>query len=186
MLIVIVSFIDGQKIAKKLCSQISQETKQTKSLLEEYDACQCDPTTKVVLSEALDPSALGARLASLGIWTATTASGKRHDAIQAYLALSRSKEEILMLNDEANNVFHFYDSKKKVIERELQDRFLKFDPLSRGENALLHQLLDETNHQLEQINMTLGVMSSTQTVPSELDDTDDDSTLSDSDENDDY
>ncbi len=37
-----VLFIDGQKIAKKLCSSISKETKVAQRLLEEYNEATCE------------------------------------------------------------------------------------------------------------------------------------------------
>lgn len=130
--------------------------------MEEYHACQCVneyPADDITLSEALDPLTIGARLQSLGVWTATVASGKKQEVLQAYLALSRSKEEVAMLENEARNIVNYYERRKKVVIEEIESHSLKFDSLSRGTTALLYFFLAKINNLLEQGYVTLQVMT---------------------------
>lgn len=146
-LFVCIHTIDGQKIAKKLCSQISKETKQIKLFLEEFNACQGDMS----LSEAQDPMLIQARLKSAG--HVCVEGGEKHEILQAYLAYCRSKEELVLLEREARNVVSYYEHKKEVIFQEMENQS------SRGTIALLHLLLAEVNNLLEQARVTLQAMT---------------------------
>lgn len=127
------SCADGQKIAKKLSVQVKKETKTIRGLLDEYSVCQSSTSTGVLdtmsLSEALDPQSIGLRLQRIGNWS-TVATGEKREIIDAYLAFSRSKEEIAMLTEEASNICVFYQEKLNVIQRELKDLSSYDDPFS--------------------------------------------------------
>ena len=84
---------DGQKIAKKLSQQISKETNVIKPLLKEYNSCCTQPHHELNIADALDPSVLAEQLEQSGsIIPASISSGKKREAIDAYLLIIRSKE----------------------------------------------------------------------------------------------
>ena len=145
--LILLSFVDGQKIAKKLSLQISKETKVIKSLHEELKVC-LPSTDDCSLSEALDPPLVEMRLHKLGGWGAI-ASGKKRRAIDAYLTLCRSNEEIEMLEQDARNCVKFYECQKEVITSELQRYSVCMDPFSRGATALLINLMYKTSQLLK-------------------------------------
>lgn len=161
---------DGQKIAKKLCVQISKETRTIRSLLADYHACQSNTEVScdfISLSEALDPCAVGDKLQVVGVWCSIS-TGDRRAIIDAYLTLCRSKEEISMLTEEARNVTVYYEEQKKAVLKELDCLSGKVDSYSRGATSLLHQLLAKISKQLEQSYHTVKVMN---TNPNDYDDT---------------
>lgn len=124
IIIVLILYIDGQKIAKKLCTQISRETKSLKSLLREYNACDYVSDTSllndsVTISEALEPSLIEVRLKGFGSWYNTVATGKKRQIIYAYLGLCRSTEEISILKQESRNLVVFYEMKRTSILEKL-------------------------------------------------------------------
>ena len=89
-------FVDGQKIAKKLCTQIAKETREIRSLLQELitiqDSLQADA---MCTSEALDRSVLRLRLQSpLGMRATGERLEERREIIQAYLTVARSMDEL--------------------------------------------------------------------------------------------
>ena len=78
------SFVDGQKIAKRLSMQISKETAKLKKLIAEYNSCHCDEPD-LILADVLEPH------------STDVGRKERHDIIQAYLRKKRSEEEIKLL-----------------------------------------------------------------------------------------
>ena len=161
--------------------QISKETKCTKSLLQEYNACESfgeASVDRIDLPEALDPSNIGERLRKFGVWcTVFVASGRRREIMDAYLALCRSKEDIRMLKEEAENVVAYYEEKRKIITKEMEYLSVNTDPFSRGAVAMLHLLLAKNAKLLEQSYQTLSVMKNETDVPQSKtpeDDSDDD------------
>ena len=177
---------DGQKIAKKISSQISKETKIIKSLLNQIHACQpLDESSSgyITLSEALDPSAIQSRLQIYGTWH-TIAEGKKRDAIDAYLSYCRSVEEIKMLKDEAENVITYYEQRKTAVVNELESN-AAIDSFTRGAKALLHLMLKKLNYHLEQSYEIVKVMEYQLDVPDFIDiddNSDDDGTSSNEDD----
>ena len=83
------------KNIKKLCTQIAKETREIRSLLQEFnamkDSLQADA---VCTSEALDLSVLRLQLQSLGMQATGERLEKRREIIQAYLTVARSMEEM--------------------------------------------------------------------------------------------
>lgn len=150
-------YVDGQKIAKKLCLQITRETKAVKSLLEEH-ACQSSSREMITLAEALDPSIFQARI---GSWAGNSAvTGDQQEAIQAYLTLSRSIEELTMLKDDAHNMVLYYERKREVVCSKLASLSAKTDLFSRGSIALLYSALAKIENLLEQARLTVQTMTS--------------------------
>ena len=97
---------DCQKIAKKLCSQISKETKCVKSLLDEYHACHVveSSSCELSLSEALDPVLIRIHLTSYS----DTVTDEKLEIIQAYLIVCPGCEEVAMLREDAKNMVCYY------------------------------------------------------------------------------
>ena len=91
-------------------------------MLEEYQACQSgpNPSLTITLSEALDPSLVESRLREVGSFCASVAYGKKREIIDSYLSLCRSKEEIYMLKQEAQNVVSYYRQRKEILLKELE------------------------------------------------------------------
>lgn len=77
-----------------------------KELVHEYNSCD-NTTDGVSLSVALDASVLGDQLeqASWHDKLTSLSCDRKHELIDAYLLLCRSKEELLMLEEDANSCF---------------------------------------------------------------------------------
>ena len=143
---------EGQKIAKKLSSQISKEGITIRSLLEKYNACEAASgphTCSLSVSEAFDPSVLETRLQTLGVWC-SLASGEKREIIDSYLLLCRCKEEISLLQEDADNVIAYYENKKEVLEKEVHSRSSQRSLYNRGVTALLQTALSETARRLNE------------------------------------
>ena len=107
---------EGQKIAKKLSSRINKETITLQSLLEDYNACGIsnDPySDHLCLPDVLNPSVVEAKLQSSGTWC-SLAAGEKREIIDSYLVLCRCREEIAMLQEDANNVIAYYIQEERV------------------------------------------------------------------------
>ncbi len=111
-------FIDGQKIAKKLCTSISKETKAAKRLLDEYATAACELST----SEPL-PSLQGVLSLESEFWmhrryvrTSDSIPWKtKEELIQAYLLTKRCEEEECMLKtDMLSTVKYWYDQVQSI------------------------------------------------------------------------
>ncbi len=113
----------------------------------------------ITLSEALDPSSVGAKLKSLTGWANSVIGGDQQEAVQAYLILCRSKEEISMLQEDALNVVNYYERVKKVVCSKLASLSAVSDLYSRGSISLLHLLLANISNLLEQGRLTLRTIT---------------------------
>lgn len=111
---------EGQKIAKKLCSQITKETATLQSLMVEYNACRASET-ELDLPDVLNPTVIESRLQSKGTWC-SLASGEKREIIDSYLLLCRCKEEIAMLQEDIKNAVSYYTQRKSFIKEEIQTR----------------------------------------------------------------
>lgn len=150
---------DGQKVAKRLSSQITKEGRAIRGLLDEYSVCKAadDSTNVLTLQEALDPCIVGERLEEMGLFCETVASGKKREMIDSYLLLCRSKEEIVLLQKEAKNMAAYYSGVKQTVEDEITKQ-ASSDLFGRGAVALLHKLLQRITLLLAQANELLKVM----------------------------
>ena len=101
---------DGQKIAKKLSTQIQKESKKIRSLLPEYNTCLVllgdKSSTTLTIKEALDPAAL-VTLFTKPIYVCTQSSSKR-ELVESFLLIKRASEESVMLTNEMKNVIAYY------------------------------------------------------------------------------
>ena len=134
-IITIHSCVDGQKIAKRLSSQILKETKRIKTLLLNYSVCP----SKVELSikEALDPSVLSIKFDHR---SKSKTMAVKQDLLQARLLIQRSQEEIDMLHCEMRNTLAFFQRKKDTIEAEIMKLKSFSTDFARGSIALLQHL----------------------------------------------
>lgn len=110
---------DGQKIAKKLSQQILRETKVIKQLIQDYNSCCKGSSNELTLSEALDPLGVATQLELAGLAKPGCLScGKKRPLIDAYLMLSRSKEELAMLDEDIKNI-NYYKERDTAIRKEM-------------------------------------------------------------------
>ena len=147
-------------------------------MLEEYQACQSGPNPSltsdpITLSEALDPSLVESRLCEVGSFCASVAYGKKREIIDSYLSLCRSKEEIYMLKQEAQNVVSYYRQRKEILLKELESRSSDSNLFNRGSAVLLHS---KTDVLFEKSNQILQVML--EEAAMEVEDSDDSSDCS--------
>ena len=152
-----VFLLDGQKIAIKLSKQVGKQTKQLKSLVQEYGVClpDDDSAAAITMEEVLDTIKLEERLRVLGVWCLGTVPEKR-EAMDAYLMLSRSREEQSMLKHELQRVISFYESKRDHIRKACSEVLLLADSLyNRGISSLLHRLLQQVTNALQEAKNTL-------------------------------
>ena len=112
-----INYTDGQKIAKKLSQQISKETNEVKILLREYNSSSSQPYDELTISDALEPSVIAARLGSTT--PAGVSSGKKREAMGAYLLIMRSSEEIALLEKEMKNIVDYYENRDTTIVQNL-------------------------------------------------------------------
>lgn len=116
-------FLDGQKIAKKLASNISKETKKASQLLGDYDTAysQLSDSTlcPTLLPDALNLSSdFWVQQSSLEITSVPW--NVRKDIIQAMLVLKRCEEELDMLQDEMRNVLTYWTNRKEQLAKCLE------------------------------------------------------------------
>ena len=144
-------YVDGQKIATKLSKQITKETKNLKSLRQNYNAClsQDDSSGVITIEEVLDPVKLEERLRALGVWCLGTMPEKR-EVMDSYLMLCRSKEEQAMLKDELQTLSSFYEVKKDHLLKVCTEmKSLTDNIYNRGVLSLLYRLLQEVTNLLQ-------------------------------------
>ena len=96
---------DGQKIAKRLSSQITKETSNLKKLVLEYNA-RTIPDPELSIEAAIDPHS------TLFVSSVTK---RKQDIIQAYLRKKRSEEEIELLKSEMKQTLHYLEQKEKML-----------------------------------------------------------------------
>ena len=110
------------------------------------------------ISDVFDPSCLESRLQSLGIWQ-SLASGERQVIIDSYLVLCRCKEDIAMLEEDAQNVVIYYENRKKVLHEEIQKQSSNAQlSYRKGATALLYNALAKTSRLLSQSIHTAEVI----------------------------
>ena len=164
--------IDGQRIAKKLSHQVTKETKKLTTLLEEYNVCQLLVSSSstqihVTLDEALDPDVLSCKLHT----ECGATSSKPQDVIEAYLQMTRSNEEIVLLENEMLNTIQFYAEQRKslllVIDQMKEAQLSESNAFRRGAVALLHSLFRRTDKLYQQCRVF--PISAANNIPQQLD-----------------
>lgn len=122
------------------------------SLLEDYSACLPlaeSPEDTITLAEALDPPTIEGRLQSLGTWKGVM-NGERREVMDAYLTLCRCREDLVMLEEEAQNTVNYYEDRKGVLEMAIECAGIHTSNYSRGITTRLNQMLATTLILLEQ------------------------------------
>lgn len=133
-------FTDGQKIAKRVSSQINKETRKLKKLVKEYNGGSILP--EMTMQTALNPdetaidSDLHVRANSTQISTKD-----KNDLVHAYLKKIRSSEEIAILKDELKNSLDYLREKQECIKSCCAHSSMCNDVYSRGAHNLLTHLL---------------------------------------------
>ena len=126
---------------------MSKETRTLKALLEEYNACQTiatDGSSTLSLLDVLDPSTLAQILnPKLSVY-----KPGRQQIISAYIMLTRSHEEMEMLQSEMRNVVHYYETRVSAIKTIMDEPSRLETKYIRGAHALLHNMLIDTTVQL--------------------------------------
>ena len=134
---------DGQKIAKRISSQINKESRKIKKLVNEYNSDS--PPAEISMQTALNPDE-----------TAIDFGSKcRNDLVHAYLRKIRSCEEIALLKEEIQNAREYICEKKRSIRSMCETLSTCDDVFSRGACNLLthlHWRLEQHAHQFETIS----------------------------------
>ena len=135
---------EGQKIAKRLSLQISKETKTLKALLQEFNACQTVTTgnsSTLTMGDVLDSSILSQKLhPSLHGYTSD-----KQEIINAYLLMTRSGEELEMLQVEMKNVIEYYEDRASTIHNTMDSTVC-----DRGACALLYNPYQDSLRRLKE------------------------------------
>ncbi len=134
---------DGQKIAKKLCSSISKETKVARRLLEDYNAASSElspgdplPSLQDVLSLKSDfwvqdyPSVPEERVP----WRT------REEIIQSYLTMKRSEEELTILKSDMICTISYWFHRIQSIVNQLKTQEHCQSSYIRGASSILRRM----------------------------------------------
>lgn len=148
--------IDGQKIAKRLSSSITKETKKAKDLLEEYNAT----CLQLNITREQSPLELHEVLPiNSEFWQASPLSecstlrgvswNTKREVIQAFLLKKRCEEELQLLEEAMQNVLKYWSNRIATISGEIEN--LQGNDTSQfnvGAINLLKHLLWESELQL--------------------------------------
>ncbi len=138
-----VLFIDGQKIAKKLCSSISKESKVAQRLLEEYNEATCE------LSCADPPASLQDVLSlKSDFWVQVYPSVSnpsvpwktREEIIPAFLTMKRSQEELALLQSDMICTVKYWHPRIQNLVEQLKAQEHSEDQYMRGTNSMLRKM----------------------------------------------
>ena len=159
---------DGQKIAKKLSTSISKETKRAKQLLVEYnEACsELHHQSPTSLLEILSPSSdFWARLSAIQYAESCQVPWKvRRDIVQAYLLMQRSEEEKQLLKDDMYATLTYWLERIECIARAIKETSFSADQFSRGTTCSLQQLKWEAELHLSTAIEAFGSLITIPTV----------------------
>lgn len=165
----IISCVDGQKIAKKLSRGIAKEMKKSTTILEELNATcsQLDGHQPYSISEVIIPES--------DYWSTSVHSSAhkdwslRRNISQAFLLMKRIEEELGLLREEMRCVINYWRLYKDKISATLSTSNNE-DEASRGAQALLRKLLWEVEVNLSRaIDAFSPILSSTGTITSTMD-----------------
>lgn len=148
---------DGQKIAKRISSQIRRESRKVKKLVEEYNATSflTESASEITVQTALNPDEL-----MLLADTTNMATGVKHDIVHAYLQKVRSSEEIEILKEDMRNTLHYFQLKQEYIKDACEDLSTLEDSFSRGARNLLTHLLWEVELCIDRSKQAFSTVSS--------------------------
>ena len=139
-IVMIIVFADGQRIAKRVSSQINKETRKLKKLVIEYNKDSVLP--EMTMQTALNPDETNAETDVHVCATHIQMDTKdRNDIIHAYLKKIRSSEEIAILKDEVKSSLDYFQEKQRCIKGCCTNLHANNDVYSRGAHNLLTHLL---------------------------------------------
>ena len=119
----VISIIDGHKIAKKLSIQITKQTKSVKKILKECNVAQStiNSTNELWdLSDVLLPSNSFWESSRMPLGDGTVPFNVKSEAIQSYLLLKRSEEEIKLLRQDLSNAIDYYERKQQLLSERVK------------------------------------------------------------------
>ena len=162
-------YADGQKIAKKLCSGISKETRVARHILEEYNAAACE------LSPS-DPAASLQEVLSLKseFWVQGSPSvpessipwKTREEIIQASLTMKRSEEELQILKSDMICTVHYWFHRIETIANKLKALEHSPDTLYiRGAKNMLRKMKTDAELQCQKATSLFSVFVA---IPSDV------------------
>ena len=105
-MIIIIIYI-GQKIAKKMSSQIGKETRKLQKLVAEYNL-RTSPEEELSFEMATNPQTTVSGSSSLP-------PSQKHDVIEAYLRKQRSEEELELLKREMKQILDSLQHREDVL-----------------------------------------------------------------------
>ena len=115
---------DGQKIAKRLSSSITKETRKTKQLLEEYNTVSSQVSTQYIPASTSEvfstTSDFWQSLAPITQTSSTIPSNTQRDIVEAALLIRRCNEELQLLKQEMHNVISYWKRRIECITTQLQ------------------------------------------------------------------
>ena len=159
---------DGQKIAKKLSTSISKETKRAKQLLVEYnEACsELHHQSPTALPEILSPNSdFWARISPTQYAESCQVPWKvRRDIVQAYLLMQRSEEEKQLLKEDMYATLTYWLERIECIAKATKEIGSSADRFSRGATCSLQQLKWEAELHLSTATEAFGSLITIPTV----------------------
>lgn len=131
-------YADGQKIAKKLCCNITKETKRVKTLLEDYNSALFELQTgdlPVSMSEILSLSSdfWADHLTSNQTDSQQIPLKAKEEITQAYFMIQRSDEEITLLRADMLATIKYWSRRRAIIT----DKLVQLATGSSSENLYL-------------------------------------------------
>ena len=138
--VMVLNLTDGQKIAKRLATSITKETKKIKQFLEEYNVILAQLKSQLcTVAEILDVDSTfwttSHNLVAINASNETSLSHKKK-LIEAYITMKRSDEELKMLTHEMQNTTMYWHTRKMHIKKQL--RLVKESPLSTTGTSYLY------------------------------------------------
>lgn len=135
-------FSDGQKIAKKLCSSISKETKAAQRLLEEYNAAASELSSSEPVLSLQDVLPLQSEFwrQNPSITSNSDVPWKtKEEIIQSYLTIKRCEEELKLLTSEMQATVQYWFDRVVCISTKLEQMNCP-NQYERGVKCVLLQL----------------------------------------------
>lgn len=114
-IIVLMCNVDGQKIAKKMSKQITKQTSTINNIVKKVNNARSvidSSSGPVDISDVLKPD--GSFWKSAKMYNESIPSDVKHEVIQNYLLLERSKEEITLLNCDVGNMVDYYHTQESI------------------------------------------------------------------------
>ena len=148
----ILSYVDGQKIAKKLCSNIGKETKRCKNLLGDFNACvsELSGAESAILSDVLSLTSKFWNKPSSRIGSQQVPWKAKEEVIQAFLMCRRSGEELGLLKEDMMCTLSYWYQRLNWITDELGElHSMEEDLYLRGVKCMLEQLRWEVMAKLQ-------------------------------------